>query len=106
MGDFCLRDAELEMMEAAYGDSFKLVQSAPDGDAVFDVDISKSDKFSVKIRFFLAFNYPESPLRFRLDGTMKTNQKRDLDIRLRNLLASDIEIGTFPQITAAFSYSS
>lgn len=97
--EFCMRDAEIEMIEAAYGDNFKLVQSSLHGDAAFDIVIRVGIKLNVTIRFFLALNYPETPLRFRLDGAMTVLQKKYLDDHLQDQLSNDSQIGIFKLVT-------
>ena len=87
----CLRDAEIELMEAAYGDCFKLIQITDSGEAVFDVIVGELNR--ITIRFYMASDFPDVPLRFRIDGNIATNSKRELDEYLQSALTSDPDTG-------------
>ena len=74
--------AEVEIMEAAYSDSFRLQEEAgQSGDVAFDIVMDE-----LSIRFYVPPDYPVSPVRFLLNvvKTLNNSEKAEVSGTIQN----------------------
>jgi hypothetical protein len=81
--------AEVEMIEAAYGDSFHLLPDTThslthSGDIAFDIVLPDHElsSLSLSIRLHVPCNYPQKPIRFILNSAKNLNKTEKDEIRL------------------------
>lgn len=84
--------AELELMEAAYGEEFQLIQSDEVKGASFTIDLKVED-FFMNIKFNVPVDYPEKSVKFDVDGNVNKSEKVKLMAMAAEQVESNPEIG-------------
>lgn len=84
--------AEVMLMEAAYGDKCEVVSSSPISGAVFIIRLEQLD---TAVRFTVPPDYPSNPIRFCIvEGKLRNSQRSTLTESIQSTIDDRPDIGT------------
>lgn len=96
------RDAELELVEAAYGTSFKLVEKSISGPAIFIIELLAA--VTVHLTITLPAQFPENPLCCYVDGAIPNSIRNELKDVIASAIEENTVIGTMEVCQIASDY--
>ena len=81
-------DADVELMEAAYGNDFKRLESYNDGSVRFLVKLASEGAW-VMVTFSLALDFPHTPMHCTVDGTLPIIALYELNKAVKSKIEDD-----------------
>ncbi len=102
----CEYGAELELAEAAFGNSFSLISHDPN-EIIFEIIVDSLPQTQrVSFRFVLHPDFPTVPLRCNLNGAVPNSKRESINRQINNLIETSPEIGVISVYQAAVDFLS